>query len=223
MNWTRWERHAPLTGIAAVILWVVGIVIVQGPGHLGNISDHAPADILSRYTAHHMAIQWGAWLVMLGSVAFLWFMGSVRARLYHSEGGVGRVASIAAFGGVATGLSVLLVHAPSFAAAGTSKNLTPDAAKALNLMDDVFFYAAEFSVAVLFLATALAVFRWRAFPAWLGWVSLVFGVLVVIPPVGWAVLAVGLPLWTLFVAWLIYSRPGPPAPPPHTAQFVGSE
>ena len=221
MDWTRWERHAPLTGIAAVILWVVGVFVIQGPGHLNNVSDHAPADILSRYAGHHMAIQWGAWLVMLGSVAFLWFVGSVRAGLFRAEGDVGRVASIAAFGGVATGLSVLLSHAASFAAAGTSSNLTPDAAKALVLVDDVFFYGAEFSVAALFLATALAVFRWGALPVWLGWVSAVFGVLVLIPPIGWAILAVGLPLWTLATAWLLFAEagadpeaaePGAPAP-----------
>jgi hypothetical protein len=209
-----------MTGVVAVILWVIGIYTVQGPGHLGNISDHSPTDILSRYAGHHTAIQLGAFSVMLGSVFFLWFVGSVRAALHRAEGGVGRLASIAAFGGVATGIGLLLAHAPSYAAAGTSANLTPDAAKAMNLMDDVFFYEAEFAVAVLFLATALAIFRWGALPVWLGWVSLVFGILTLVPPVGWAVLAVGLPLWTLATAWLLYAAGrgdaivAPGAPPP---------
>jgi len=221
MNWARWERYAPLTGVTAVVLWVIGIVILTGPGHLGDNSNDAPDKILSQYVNHHAAIQWGAWLVMLGALAFLWFVGSVRAALFQAEGGVGRVSSIAAFGGVATRITVLLVHVPSFAAAGTSEHLTPDAAKALVLMDDVFFYAAEFSIAVLFLATALAIFRWGVLPVWLGWVSVVFGVFAVIPPVGWAVLAIGLPLWTLATAWLLFARAGadpaaadPGAPPP---------
>jgi hypothetical protein len=32
------------------------------------------------------------------------------------------------------------------------------------------------------------------------------GVLAVIPPVGWAVLAGGLPIWTLIASWLVFAR-----------------
>ena len=95
---------------------------------------------------------------------------------------------------------------PSFAAATTSDNLTAPAAKALILMDDVFFYGAEFASAVFFFAAALSILRFRALPAWLGWMALVFAVLAVIPPVGWAVLAVGLPIWTLIVSWLVFAK-----------------
>jgi hypothetical protein len=37
-------------------------------------------------------------------------------------------------------------------------------------------------------------------------VSFVFAVLAVIPPVGWAILGLGLPLWTLVVSWLLFSK-----------------
>ena len=207
MNWwARWERYAPLSGVKAVVLWVVGIILLTGPGHLGNNSSDAPLSVLSAYVNHHAAIQWGAWFVMLGALAFLWFVGSLRAALFSAEGGTGRLASIAAFGGVATGICVLLAHVPSFAAASTSDNLTAPGAKALILMDDVFFYGAEFSVAVLFLATAVSIMRWGALPVWLGWVSIVFGVLAVIPPIGWAVVGLGLPLWTLVVSWMLFAK-----------------
>ena len=204
--WERWSRHAPLAGIVAVILWVVGIIILNGPGHLGNNSSDAPVVILAKYTAHHAAIQWGVWLIMLGALAFLWFVGSLRAAVSSAEQGPARLSTLVGMGGAVTAFGILLAHAPSFAAATTSDNLTAPAAKALILMDDVFFYAAEFSVAVLFFATAVAVFRWKVLPGWLGWVSLVFAVLAVIPPVGWAILALGLPLWSLVISWLLFSK-----------------
>jgi hypothetical protein len=204
--WARWDRYSPLAGIKAVVLWVIGIVILSGPGHLGNDSSENPVVILGKYKAHHAAIQWGVWFVMLGALAFLWFVGSLRSALYAAEGETGRIATLAGMGGAVTSFGILLAHVPSFAAATTSDNLTAPAAKAMLLMDDVFFYAAEFSVAVLFLAVALAIFRFAVFPRWLGWVSLVFGVLAVIPPVGWAVLALGLPLWTLVLSWLLFAR-----------------
>jgi hypothetical protein len=221
MNWTRWEhRLAPLAGIKAVVLWVVGVYLLQGPGHLTNNSNDSPEKILSQYVNHGTVIAVGAWLVALGALAFLWFISSLRTSLFRAEGGTGRVATIATFGGVATGICVLLAHLPSFAAATASDRLTPDAAKSLVLMDDAFFYGAEFAIALLFLATAFSIFHFGELPVWLAWVSAVFGVLALIPPVGWAVLAVGLPLWTLATSWLLYESgrgaavADPGAPPP---------
>ena len=205
-SWERWERYAPLAGILAVVLWVVGIIVLSGPGHIDNNSGDTPVVILAKYTAHHAAIQWGAWLIMLGALAFLWFVGSLRAAVSTAEQGPARLSTLVGMGGAVTAFGILLAHVPSFAAATTSGNLSAPAAKALILMDDVFFYAAEFSVAVLFFATAVAIFRFKVLPGWLGWVSLVFAVLAVIPPIGWAILAIGLPLWTLAISWLLYAK-----------------
>lgn len=204
--WERWDRYSPLAGIKAVVLWVIGIYILTGPGHLGNDSSDSPVVILGKYTAHHTAIQLGVWFLMLGALAFLWFVGSLRAAIFAAEGGTGRLATLAGMGGAVASFGILLAHVPSATAATTSDNLTAPAAKALMLMDDVFFYAAEFSTAVLFFAVALAIFRFAVFPGWLGWVSLLFAVLAVIPPVGWAVLGLGLPLWTLVVSWLLFAK-----------------
>jgi hypothetical protein len=219
VNWARWERFAPLTGIVAVVLWVVGVAVAFGPGNLVS-TDSTPDEILSNFSEDATTLQIGLWLVQLGAVVFLWFVGSLRTVLRRAEGGVGRLASIATFGGVATGILVLLMHAPTYAGAATTKNLSPEAAQGLILMDDAFFYSAEFAIAVLFLATAIVIFRWGALPVWFGWVSLVFGILAPITPVGWAVLSVGLPLWTLAAAWLLFARSvapeaaAPDAPPP---------
>jgi hypothetical protein len=43
-------------------------------------------------------------------------------------------------------------------------------------------------------------------PGWLGWLAVVLAVLAVIPPVGWAVLALGLPIWTLIASWLVFRK-----------------
>jgi hypothetical protein len=206
VKWAWEERWAPLAGIEAVVLWVIGIVILSGSAHLGNDSSESPVVILAKYKAHHAAIQWGAWFVMLGALAFLWFVGSLRSAFFTAERGTGRLSTLVGMGGVATSVGILLAHVPSFAAATTSGNLTAPTAKALILMDDVFFYAAEFSAAVFFLAAAVSIFRYGALPKWIGWGAVVFGILAVVPPVGWAVIAVALPVWTLVVSWLLFSK-----------------
>ena len=32
MNWARWERFAPLTGVVAVVLWIVGVIVQESAG-----------------------------------------------------------------------------------------------------------------------------------------------------------------------------------------------
>jgi len=206
VKWPWEDRFAPLAGIKAVVLWVIGIFILSGPAHLGNDSSESPVVILAKYKAHSTAIQWGAWFVMLGALAFLWFVGSLRSAFFTAERGTGRLSTLVGMGGVATSVGILLAHVPSFAAATTSDNLTAPTAKALILMDDVFFYAAEFSAVVFFFAAAVSIFRFGALPKWIGWASVVLAVLAVVPPVGWAVLALGLPLWTLVVSWQLFSK-----------------
>jgi hypothetical protein len=67
-----------------------------------------------------------------------------------------------------------------------------------------FFVAAETMLVVFFFASAVAILRTRAFPAWLGWVTLAFAVIAVIPWIGWAALVWGLPLWVLVVGiWML--------------------
>ena len=202
--WARWDRYSPLAGVKAVVLWVIGVVILSSSGGMANRSDESPAEILAKYKDHATAIQWGAWFVMLVALAFLWFIGSLRSAIFAGEGGTGRLATLAGMGGAVTSLGILLAHAPSFAAASTTDNLTAAAAKALILMDYVFFYGAAFSSAVLFFAVALAIFRFAVFPRWLGWITVVLAAIAVIPPFGLVVLAVLLPVWTLVVSWLLF-------------------
>jgi hypothetical protein len=56
-------------------------------------------------------------------------------------------------------------------------------------------------------------------PRWLAWVSFLFALWLLIPPIGWAGLLLGVPLWTVAVALLLWMRPAgepAPAPPPGT-------
>ena len=61
---------------------------------------------------------------------------------------------------------------------------------------DGFFFGAEILLAGFFPASGLAACG-RAFPSWLGWISFVLAVVALIPPIGWAVVFWGLPIWIL--------------------------
>jgi hypothetical protein len=71
----------------------------------------------------------------------------------------------------------------------------------------------------LLAAAGLVILRYGPMPRWLAWVSFLFALWLLIPPIGWAGLLFGVPLWTIMLAVLMWMRPaGEPAaaPPPTT-------
>jgi hypothetical protein len=104
----RLERSAALTGITAVALWVVGLIVLEQiadqPG-----TDTTPALALSYFKGENNAILAGTFFFMLGAVFFLWFLGALRARLYVAEGGTRRVTGVAFAGGVVAAASLLFM------------------------------------------------------------------------------------------------------------------
>jgi hypothetical protein len=207
----RWARYAPLTGVVAVVLWIIGVLISE----IGDRpDDDAPAQEIAAYLENETGtIFAGFFFFALGTAFFLWFLGSLRAALARAEGGVGRVAAIAFGAGLATAAFVLATMAPEVAGAISADNsdreLSPQAAEALVDLSVGFFVCAEFIATVLFVATAVVVLRTRIFPVWLAWASIVLAVGLLVFPVGWAVLIFGLPLWILVVSFLLWQRGEP--------------
>ena len=208
MDDRRWERLAPLTGVLAVVLWVLGAMMMfkDDPG------TDSPAQIASHFAEHDVRLLVGAFIFMVGAAAFLWFVGTLRVALARGEEGLGRVAGIAFAGGVATAAMIFAVAAPIAAGAQQAENEdrapSPEAADALWHLSTGFFIAAEVAAIVLVVATALAILRTGALPRWLAWVSLVLGLWLIAAPVGWLGLLFGFPLWTLLVSVLLFMRAG---------------
>jgi anti-sigma factor RsiW len=97
---------------------------------------------------------------------------------------------------------------PVLAAAAAADALEPSAAQALGVVEYAFFIGAEFTGAVLLFATGVLAIRTRVLPAWLGWASLVVALLmlIVVGPIGFIAIVVGLPLWVLVVSVLLWRR-----------------
>jgi hypothetical protein len=156
---------------------------------------------------------------MLGSLFFMVFVGALRARLAAFEGQGAFLTAIAFGAGLGVGILTLLIAGPNLAGALAEDELTPEAAQALVIGDDAFFIAAELSAALMLAAAAFAILRYGPMPRWMGWVGLLVALWLLIPPIGWAGLLLGLPLWTLAASVLMWMRPaGEPgaAPPPST-------
>ncbi len=207
MKSDRWDRLAPLTGILAVVLWVVGAAMLfsDEPG-----SSASPDELAAHFADNAGRLLAGSFIFMLGVASFLWFVGTLRAVLARVEGGVGRVAGIAAAGGVATASMLFGMVAPEAAGALQAQNEdrgpSPESADTLSALGDGFFIAAEVAAIVLVAATAVAVLRTGVLPRWVAWVSLLLAVWLVIGPIGWLGLLFGVPVWTVLISVLLWSK-----------------
>ena len=216
MRW-GWERLAALSGVVAVALWVIGIVIQESSNLPGDDADGD--EVLAWFASEENTILAGGFVFMLGVLFFFVFLAALRVRLLEAEGPVGFLTALVFGAGIAAALSLLMLPAPDMSGALSNDELTGDAALAVNSLGDMFFLGAELASALLIAAAGLIFIRTRVLPAWLGWASLVVALWLLIPPIGWAGLLLGVPLWTILVSVLLWMRSaGEPvaARPPET-------
>ena len=201
-------RFAPLTGVAAVVLWILGVIVSESD----TPDQDAPgAEIAEYFADKEGTIFVGAGLFCLGSALFIWFLGSLAAH-FRRAGDNGRLVTVMVSGGVATAATLALVTAPSVAGALAVENLDrtldPATAETLWVMGDGFFVVAELLAVALLAAAALLILRTRAFPAWVGYVSALFAVGLLVLPIGWAFLVWGVPLWTVVLSVWTFLKEG---------------
>lgn len=196
-----WERYAPVTGVLAVVLWVIGTIVRETAIEMKN-----PATLLDSYRNEEDSILLGGFLWVLGTFFFFWFLGSLRARLAAAEGGVQRLTALAFGGGIAVAVFGFALPGPDMAAAiADDADLSGPAAEAIRVIGDVFFLGGEMSAAVLLAASGVHALRTGSLPRWLAWVSLAIALALIILPIGWAALLFAFPLWVLVVSYLLWS------------------
>ena len=198
------RRITPIAGVLSVVLLVVAVLVAESESK--SPDEQATGAELATYLADNLgSLAIGTVLWGLGTIALIWFLDGLRARIAPASGQLARLA----YGfGFAAALFLLASVVPEVAGALASdnleRNLEGGAAEALTSLGDGFFIAAELMLAGFFFTVGLAALRARALPAWLGWISLVLAVVALIPPIGWAVVVFAFPLWLLLVSALLW-------------------
>lgn len=212
----RWDRFAPLTGIWTVVLWVASVIVLETVGDTPD--EGSPQEVLEYFETDEVSIYIGAILFLLGAMVLIWWASALRAAII-TVGGIGeRLGPIAFAAGIATAVFATSTIAPqisgAFGANEADAGLSPEAAQALWTVGDGFFVATAYAAALLLVTTALAILYTRFLPGWLAWVSLLIAAVLVVPPIGWAALIFGFPIWIVVVSLLLWRRPEVVAPPP---------
>lgn len=204
----RWRtpRYSATAGISAVALWVAGVVIAGG-GHLGLPGGlpEEPADaVLAFYQSNLDRISLGAWLFMLGSVAFTCFAVSLAREITDREGS--SLQALASVTGATTGVLTLGMASGGLVAVLGVDSLEAATAQALNAVEAVFFIAAEMSAAVYCASIGVLALRANTLPRWWAVLTLVLAGWLFLLPIGWIGLLVGIPVWVLSGSLLQLAR-----------------
>jgi hypothetical protein len=197
------ERLAPLSGVLAVVLMLLTIVIFGFYEYLPTaetLEDFA-SDNASRIFA-------AAYLGLISAFAMMWFAGSLFSGLREREGGSGRLSMVAFGGGVASGValaagfSAVLAFA-SRAGSGDGIGLA-EAVTLYDLYGNILGGTLAITMSVLIAATAAVSLRKAIFPAWFGWASVLIAI-GLLTPIAYIVLALAL-LWTIYVSIWLYRQ-----------------
>lgn len=197
------ERVAPLSGLAFVVLFGAGVVIM---GYYDFMPE--PDQIVGFYSESPARLMTGAYVGMLASVFLLWFAGSLRRSIRSRAEGTERLAVIASGGAVFAAVMVVLgLVAISYPAERVMihGSIDPGAATALfDLSSGLLGSALAIGLAAAVGGYGLAQLRDEKTPAWLAWTNLVLA-LGLVSPVNWAVIALGI-LWLPVVSVSMYRR-----------------
>jgi hypothetical protein len=174
------DRWAPLGGIIFVVLMVVGTTFVA------DVPDpDAPQQQLASYLAdsgNHTRNIVGAYLWVVGALAFLWFVTGLRSVLRGAEGGTGALSNLV-FGAGVVFAAVWMVSAAAFAAVAYAVGLRgatvsdPDFVKVLPQMAwMILLLGAGFAGLLLVLTTSILSMKTRVLPRWLAWLGIVVAI-----------------------------------------------
>jgi len=215
------ERFAPLTGIVAVLLFVIAVIV---GGETPDVDD-STREVVEFWRDEEgsqiAAAILGAW----GSVLLVWFGGSLRERLRGApvaDPGSDRLAALAFAGFVVIAVGVLAFCGFAFAAVDAAdEGLPPAVIQTLSVLNSDFFFIVAGGNFLAMLASGVAIVRYGRLPRWLGIVAILLGILALTPVGFLAFLATG--VWVVIVSILLFtSPPEPVAAVPPAAPAAGA-
>jgi hypothetical protein len=206
MNESRLDKLSPLSGVVAVFVMLVGVLVFN------NYDFLPPAEEVAGYlNSNPSRVYAGGYIASLSSFFLIWFAGSLRSMLAEREGGRGSLSMIAYGGGVAAAVVLGISFVGILTAglrAGAPGGITPEGAITMfDMWGQLTGQLFAIFMAVFIIAVAAISLRTGFFPSWFGWASVIIA-LGLLTPFAYMVLSVAL-LWLLVVSLWLYIKPGP--------------
>ncbi|HEX3686019.1 MAG TPA: hypothetical protein VHU60_00420, partial [Gaiellaceae bacterium] len=188
------NRRWALVGPLSIVLWVVGIILINNNGP----ADHSTgAQILAWYKSDSDTIILGGWLFMLGCLGFVTFVSGLRVRLAEATGPGSQLPGLALAGAAMAGVCGMLTAGVDLTGGIDRNDIDPGTAATLHHSVDLFFVGAELAAILPLAAFTIVAWRTRIVPRWWAGFSALVAIVLIVGPIGWLGLIVGMPLWLL--------------------------
>ncbi|MGA8725029.1 MAG: hypothetical protein WB565_08295 [Acidimicrobiales bacterium] len=191
-----WSRLGMLGGVYAVLFVVANVLIGNEPG-----AGAAPATVVKYFNAHRAAETAGVFVVAFAVVALTFFLASLRHTLSRTDEG-GYLANVVTAGGAVYAVGLLMMATFMLASVDAAHYHLAGTAQTLNLLSNDTWVPVVVGLSLLGLGTGVSALRSATLPKWLGWVSVVFGVLALAGPAG-AIAFLIAPVWALVTGIVI--------------------
>lgn len=207
MDGKGFERPLALAGIGYLALGFLGSVVYgEGPDFVGD-----PGEIAAFYAEDPGSIITGDAIYLIAGLFLLCFVAGLRTALQRADGPGSALATLPLIGGVAG--TALMMGAAGIDAVGALRaddrgSIEPATAAAIwDISGGLFGLAAPVAWAAAVLATAMVALRSPALPSWLGAVSVVMGLALLILPIAYiSILVMG--LWAAIAGVVLFIATG---------------
>jgi len=217
-----WQRLGAASGIVFVLVLVAPDLIQGGPSEdFTMTAAEQMAQSCATLTAARLTDAIYPITHVLGYLIFLFFLGSLWSALRRAEGGDGWL-SAAGFGGGLVSLAVKFASGAASVAANSNAcaGIDPQLWQVLQDMNNASFFYSFLPLAILLVASAVVAIRFGApLPRWLGWMSAVVAVALLVDGFAGMLYARDFgPSLLLFVVWILAAsialvrRAGQPLP-----------
>jgi hypothetical protein len=197
---TKFWSGLGLLGGAYAVLFVIANFLITQPG-----SGSTGAAVVKYYHDRQTSEMVGVFAAAFAVVALAFFLAALRRRLSGTDDGR-LLANVVTAGGAVYAVGLMMMAATVVALVDAANNNLAGPAQTLNVFSNDLWVPAIAGLAMLGLGTGVAALRSATLPKWLGWASVVFGVMALAGPVG-AIAFLVSPLWALVTGIVIMRSP----------------
>jgi hypothetical protein len=202
----RTERIGALTGVAFLVLAIVGALIAGEPPS----ADNPVQEIVDHYSDNETSIYVGSFVLVAAAVLLVFFGAYLRSVLSAAEGSGGILSALTLVGTAIVAIGIAIDTTISIALVEAVDDIEPAAVQSLQALWDNDFVPFALGTLVFLIATGLSILRYGALPKWLGWVALVLAV-IGFTPIGF-IAFLGTGIWIVIVSVMLAVRAQPVAP-----------